>query len=132
MSITLDDVSSLPHLSIMERLLDHSRMTKPDALEMMVTYLRDDREDALKKMEGTRGCHVPFVFLEKLSIHNLAAKVEANGVDAQVMHHRACALRSHLIYLGCTFILVAKSAYHIDVIYLTLLWFTIIYHLYCY
>lgn len=38
-SITLDDVSSLIHLLIRGRLLHHSRITRPDELEMLVNFL---------------------------------------------------------------------------------------------
>lgn len=42
MSITLDDVLRLLHLLIRGRFLDHGRMTKDEALEMMVEYLGVD------------------------------------------------------------------------------------------
>lgn len=39
MSITLNDVIFMLHLSIRGRLLDHSRIIKDEAFEMMVVYL---------------------------------------------------------------------------------------------
>lgn len=84
MSITLDDVSSFLHLLIRDKLLDHSKMTTPDALEMIVTYLGANQEDDLKELEDTIGCHARFEFLEKLYLYNMVAAVEANGDDAQI------------------------------------------------
>lgn len=52
-SITLDDVLCLLHLPIRGRLLDHSRITRYDALEMMVDYLGTDPYDALKEIKDT-------------------------------------------------------------------------------
>lgn len=63
MSITLDDVSSLLHLTIKGRLLHHSIISRPNALDMMVLYLRVDPGDAQKEMDDTRGCHTRFGFL---------------------------------------------------------------------
>lgn len=118
MSITLDDVSSLLHLWIKGRLLDHSRMSRPDALYMMVTYSGTDLEDDLKELEDTKGCHARFPFLEKLYIHHLVVGVEIDGDYAHVMHHRAYALRSYLMYFVSTSIFVDKSSCYIDVVYL--------------
>lgn len=47
-------------------LLDHSRIIKDETLEMIMTYLGADPEDALKKIEDTWGCYARFVFLERL------------------------------------------------------------------
>lgn len=41
MSITFDDVSCLLHLLIRGKLLDHERIRKDQALELMVDYLGD-------------------------------------------------------------------------------------------
>ncbi|CAL5196149.1 unnamed protein product [Lathyrus oleraceus] len=54
MSITLDDVSYLLNLLIRGKLLDHGRICKDEALEMMVDYLGVDPEAALTEMERTR------------------------------------------------------------------------------
>lgn len=118
MSINLDDVSSMPRLLIKRILLDHSRMTRPEELEIMVTYLRDDLEDALKELEETRWCHTRFAFLENLYTYHPIAAVEADGDDALVMHHITCALRSYPMYLIGTSIFVDKIFYYVDVVYL--------------
>lgn len=55
MSITLDDVSYLPYLSIRGRLLDHERITKDKALKMMVYYLGANPREANAELDKTRG-----------------------------------------------------------------------------
>lgn len=85
---------------------------------MMVAYLRVDPEDVLKALEDTRGCHARFAFLKKLYVHHLATTAEDDGDDAQVMHHRACALISYLMYLVVTSIFGDNNAYYVDVVYL--------------
>lgn len=82
MSIIFDVVSSLLHLSIRGKLLYHSRMTRLDPLDMMVTYLEVDPSDFQKEMDDTRRCHARFLFLEKLYIYHLNASVKADGDDA--------------------------------------------------
>ena len=66
MSITLDDVSYLLHLSIRRRLLDHERITKDVALEMMVDHLGADPRDVMREFAKTRGCHARFEYLKKI------------------------------------------------------------------
>lgn len=48
MSIELNDVSCLLHLSIKGRLLDHNKINIDDTLEMMVDYLRANLGDAMR------------------------------------------------------------------------------------
>lgn len=47
MGVTLDDLACLLHLSIMGRLLDHSRIKRDAAQEMMVIYLGVDLMGAM-------------------------------------------------------------------------------------
>ncbi|KAI5420544.1 hypothetical protein KIW84_044371 [Lathyrus oleraceus] len=111
-------MSSLLHLPIGKRLLDHPRITIPDALNMMVTYLGADPSDVHKEMDGIIRFHARFAFLEKLYIYHLLAEVEVDGDDTKALHHRACPLRSYLIYLVDTSIFVDKSVYYVEVVYL--------------
>lgn len=46
MSITLEDISCLLHLPIRGGLLDHRRIIKDEALEMMVDPMGDDPGEA--------------------------------------------------------------------------------------
>lgn len=65
MSITLNDVSCLLNLPIRGRFLDHGRIRKEDALEMMVEYLGADPVEAMDELDKTRGAHARFVYLKK-------------------------------------------------------------------
>lgn len=69
-------------------------------------------------MDDIKECHARFAFLEKLYIDHLVATVEDDGYDAHLLHHRACPLKSYLMYLVETSICVDKIAYHVDVVYL--------------
>lgn len=80
-----------------------------------MTYLGTDPKEAQKEMDDTRVCSIRFSYPKKLYIDQLAEVVE---VDAQVLHHRACALRPYLMYLVETFIFMDKSVYYVDVVYL--------------
>lgn len=61
-------------------------MTRPDALDMMVTYLGVDPGYSQKEMDDTRECHVRFSFIKKLYKDHLTKEVEADGDNAQVFH----------------------------------------------
>lgn len=111
MSVTLNDVSSLLHLSFRGRLLDYSIITRPDALDMMVTYLGADLDDVQKEIDNTRWCHARFTFMDELYKNPMVATVEADDDDAHVLHHKANALRSYLMYLVNTSIFMVKSAF---------------------
>lgn len=58
MSITLEDVSCLLHISIRGRFLDHETITKAEALKIMVEYLRDNPREVKKELDITR-CAYP-------------------------------------------------------------------------
>ncbi|XP_050919958.1 protein MAIN-LIKE 1-like [Lathyrus oleraceus] len=66
MSITLDDVSFLLHLPIRGRFFDHGKVSKDKALEMIVEYLGDDPEKAMKEVHMTMGAHARFEFLRNI------------------------------------------------------------------
>lgn len=73
MFITLNYVSYLSHISIRGRLLDHRRIIREEALEMIITYLRVDPELSLKEIEDTYGCYVKFQFLKRLYAQQLTS-----------------------------------------------------------
>lgn len=58
MSIILKDVSCLPHLLIRGRLLDHERITKDEALEMMVDYPMAYPGEENEELDRTRGLKI--------------------------------------------------------------------------
>lgn len=115
MSITIDDISCLLHIPIRGRLLNHSKITRVDALDMMVTCLGADLSEAQIEIDTTIGAHARFPYLEKLYKYHLDMVMEAKGDDEQVLHHRQCGLRSYLMYLVDTTIFMYKSATYIDV-----------------
>lgn len=111
-------MSCLPHLLIRGKLLDHYRITKDNALELMVKYFRVDLCNALMEIKNTRVFHVRFRSLERLYAHQLNAIELVNCDDYQVMQHITYALRTHLLYLVGTSICMDKSSYYIYVVYL--------------
>lgn len=66
--------------------------------------------------EWHQGCQARFSFVDELYRNHLAAKLEYDGDHAYVFHHRACALRSYLMYLVDMSIFVDKNAHHVDVV----------------
>lgn len=54
MFITLDDVSCLLYLPIRGRLLDHGRIIKDEAIEMMIDYLGADPAEAEDELDKTK------------------------------------------------------------------------------
>lgn len=82
--ISLNDVAFLLHLHINERLLDHSRIKRDEAYEMMVIYLRAGPMDAMMQCESIRGAHAQFSYLEKLYGENLELPNNVDGGELQV------------------------------------------------
>lgn len=110
-SITLDDVSCLFNFFIKGKLLDHGRISKNKALELMVDYMRVDPEDAMRELEKTRGAHARFQFLKNVYIDEILIAEQARGDVEQVRLHRAYAMRAHLLYLvGITVSLMWMSS----------------------
>lgn len=64
--ITLDDVSCLIHLLIMERLLNHSGISRDESQDLMVNYLEADSGDTQIEMDATGGTIATFYFLERI------------------------------------------------------------------
>lgn len=109
------DVILLP---ITGNLLNYSRTSKPEVLDMMVIYLGVDSKKAQQEIDDTKWCLVRFSFLVDLYERHLAAFLDANVDDTRVGHHRAWALRSYLVVLVCMSIFVYKSVTYVDVIHL--------------
>lgn len=55
MSITLNNVSCLLHLLIKRKLLNHGRINKDEALEVVVDYLRVDLEVSMRELKKPEG-----------------------------------------------------------------------------
>ncbi|XP_050891419.1 protein MAIN-LIKE 1-like [Lathyrus oleraceus] len=118
MSITIDDVLCLLHLSIRGRLLDHWRITKDEALMMMVDYLGANPREANEELDKTRGAHARFEYLKQIYTDEIHRSHQATGDDEQVGLHGAYALRVYMLYLIDTTIFMDKSATCINIVYL--------------
>lgn len=117
-SITVDDVSCLLHLSISGTLLDHSRINRVVALEMMMDYLGAEPDNDLKEIKDTRWGHARFRFLDRLYAHQLIATKQADGDNKHVMQHITYALRTYLLNLVGISIIVDMGAYYTDMVVL--------------
>ncbi|XP_050893761.1 protein MAIN-LIKE 1-like [Lathyrus oleraceus] len=98
MFITLDDVSCLFHIPINEKLIDHGRITRDEALEMMVDYLGVDPEDAMSEFENTIRAHARFEFLKKVYTYDILIADKAIGDDEQEGLYRTYAMRAYLLF----------------------------------
>ena len=118
MTITLDDVSCLLHIPIRGTFLSHDRISKEEALDLLVEQLGVTPESALEEIDKTRGCHVRYSYLATVFTTELARAREAVGDEEQVTVHRRCAMRAYLLYLVGTHIFVDTSATYTDIMYL--------------
>lgn len=75
MIITFDDVSYLLHFPTTRVLLDHSIISRPKALDLMVIHLGANPSKTQSDIEDTKGCHARFSFLSKNYINHLNAVV---------------------------------------------------------
>lgn len=117
MSITLDDVSCLLHLSIRGILLDHDIIIKDEVVEMIVDYLGVNPRVVIRELEVTWGCHARFRFMKRLYTEQLHAIKQTTSNDKQVMQHKAYALRAYMLYFVGTSIFVDKSVTYVDAVY---------------
>lgn len=69
MSITLYSILCLLHLLNTRNFLYHGRISKDEALELMVDYVGVDLETSMREMEKTIGARARFEFLKKRYIH---------------------------------------------------------------
>ncbi|XP_058766151.1 protein MAIN-LIKE 2-like [Vicia villosa] len=118
MAITLDDVAFLLHLPIRGKLLDHSRIRRDEAVDMMVIYLGADPMEAQMQCEDTRGAYVKLYWFETSYKKNLDLVDDPDGNDLLVGYHRECALRCYFLFLVGTSMFVEKNVTNVDVAYL--------------
>ncbi|CAJ2646660.1 protein MAIN-LIKE 1-like isoform X2 [Trifolium pratense] len=126
MTITLDDVSSLLHIPITGKMLDHNgtSCTKEDGEEMCVEYLNFPISKCKKEFQKMKGAHIGFKALKDLYLDNLkdALKAERLKKPAEdVEFLRECTIRCYLLYLIGATIFTNKSMQYVDVIFLTYL-----------
>ncbi|XP_058748671.1 uncharacterized protein LOC131621661 [Vicia villosa] len=116
MMIILDDVACLLHIPIIGRLLDHSKITKADVVEMMVVYLGAGLEEAFQYCKNTRGARAKFSWLAKL-YNNLEIIENPDVSDLWVGYHKECALVCFFLFLVGMSMFVGKIAIYVDVTY---------------
>lgn len=80
-TINLDDVSCLLHLPIRQKLLDHKRLDREEASEMLVTYLGADPTKAENEVADTKCAHSRFKLLEGIYIGHPQMVVDADIDD---------------------------------------------------
>ncbi|XP_058726900.1 protein MAIN-LIKE 1-like [Vicia villosa] len=117
-TITLDDVACLLHLPISGTLIGHGRLTKKEAMEMLIEELDVDLHDALEEVERIRGAHVRFSFLHWRYDVELLTTHETAGDPVEVEIHKERVLRCYFLYLLGTQLFVDTSSSYIDVVYL--------------
>ncbi|XP_058787682.1 protein MAIN-LIKE 1-like [Vicia villosa] len=108
MTVTLDDVHALFHLPIASTFFTSVHRDQTTAVQMVRDVLEVDEMGVLKEFGHTRGFHHRMSWLRK---------VYQQLVDAGRYEAVARAYMLHLV--ACT-LFADKSAYHIDVLYLTL------------
>ncbi|XP_058770784.1 protein MAIN-LIKE 1-like [Vicia villosa] len=118
MMITLDNVVCLLHLPIRGTFLDHERINKDKALDMLVEKLGVAPQSALGEIDKTRGCHVRYSFLGQVFMNEIRRAQEDDGDPEQVTIHMRFAIRTYLLYLIGTQIFLDTSATYILFMYL--------------
>ncbi|XP_027940573.1 uncharacterized protein LOC114194505 [Vigna unguiculata] len=108
MTITLDDVSTLLHISIVGQFCTYVPLEFAAAAIVLVDLLGVEQADATSEMRHCRGTHVRLSWLREVY------------EESCVQQRWECAARAYLLHLvGCT-IFVDKSATSISVSYLPL------------
>lgn len=92
--VTIGNVSFLLHLMITKKLLNYSKTSKFEALDMMVTYLGVGPGKTQEEIDDTRECHVRFSFLVDLYDQQFVIVVDMDT------YHITCALRTYLLILS--------------------------------
>jgi hypothetical protein len=123
MTVTLDGVSCLLHLSIDGMLLSYERISRDDAVavDMMMRYFGSTARDALDEVTGTRCAHAQFNYLRRIFKERLQLQLAIDtegGMEEEVQRLRDQALRIYLMFLAGITLFIDKSANYVDVVYL--------------
>ncbi|CAK8534514.1 unnamed protein product [Lathyrus sativus] len=122
MSIPLNDISCLLYLSIRGRFLHYGRMTKDEAVDMMVEHLGADPVKVLREVDMTKGAHVRFSFLKERFDEALVVAAQVNGDAQEVEIHMSHALRCYFLFLVSTMLFMDTGATYTDITYLDTSW----------
>ncbi|XP_058774386.1 protein MAIN-LIKE 1-like [Vicia villosa] len=120
LTITLLDVACLLHLPIKGRLLDHSRIQRVKAIELMVDYLGMEPNMADYECKATSGAHIRFSNLKELYENHLVAAAESKQEGDRIFteYHHGCALRCWFMFLVGSALFMDKSVTYADMTYL--------------
>ncbi|GAU29856.1 hypothetical protein TSUD_379460 [Trifolium subterraneum] len=127
MTITLDDVSCLLHISITGKMMNHAgtSCTMEEGRDMCDELLNFSREDAQEEFDKMKGAHVSFAKLLDIYHGNLNSALEAENNDDEepetVEFLRDCTVRAFLLYLISGTLCTNESAQYVDVIFLSYL-----------
>ncbi|KAK2363339.1 hypothetical protein QL285_088335 [Trifolium repens] len=116
-TVTLDDVSCLLHLSNEGRLPDHEYVNKKEGTKLMVDLIGADPAAIENEMVKTKWSHLRHTYLQS-HFQTLRAHIddyEAEGNHDEVLRHQNFALRTYLLLLvGYTiFADTSKNCVHI-------------------
>ncbi|XP_058747071.1 protein MAIN-LIKE 1-like [Vicia villosa] len=120
-TITLDDIACLLHLPIKGILLSHSRLTKEEAMEMLIEELGNDPTVALQEVKRTHEAHARYHTLQQIYDVELLAAHQAVGEEVKADIHREWVFRCYLLYSIGTQLFVDTSSTYTDIVYLTYL-----------
>ncbi|XP_058777070.1 uncharacterized protein LOC131651420 [Vicia villosa] len=96
--ITMDDIACLLHLPIRGILLSHGRLTKEEAMKILIEELEVDLVDALEEVERTREVHGRFHAFQHIYDEELLAVHQSTSEEAETDIHRERVLRTYLLY----------------------------------
>ncbi|XP_058733870.1 uncharacterized protein LOC131605542 [Vicia villosa] len=98
-TITLDDVACRLHLLIIWTFLDHERIDKDEALDMLVKKLGVTPQSVLGDIDKTLGCHVRYSYLGQVFTNGIRRAREADSDPEHVTIHKRFSTRAYLLYL---------------------------------
>ena len=99
MTITLDDITFLMHFVIRGTFLDHERIDKEEALDMLVHKFGVTPESVMAELDFTCGANVRYSYLKKVFTNEITHAREVDGNPNQVILHQRFAMRAYLLFL---------------------------------
>jgi hypothetical protein len=96
-TVTLDDMSCLLHLSNEGRLLDHGFLDRARGIDLMVRLLGSDPADVSKEIHVTKGDHAKHTYLQrhfKTFLPHIADYTEEGNED-EVLRHQNFVVRTY-------------------------------------
>ncbi|KAK2447475.1 protein MAIN-LIKE [Trifolium repens] len=122
LAITLDDVQCLLHLSIKGKFVNHEKMRKSEAVDMVTTYLGMAQEDVETEFGKTSGMHLRFNKLQHVYVELLERCQQMEDDEESTLEEmtpiREMCVRAFCLFLVCCTIFSNKSAWYVDVSYL--------------